>query len=162
MWPGRCVFSCEASGQVMKTERAANSSSAATCAPPADTRVSPLAVGTTRGIDASIICQLSRTSGPNGTARRFLDIVRLRYSLQWAQIRHSTGRILWFAFVQALMALAAVLFAIFGLGSLIVAVRLGRGESMAQVILAIVYVNALVSSVVFGFGLNQAFSDRSL
>ena len=33
---------------------------------------------------------------------------------------------------------------------------------MAQIVLAIVYVNALVSSVVFGFGLNQAFSDRSL
>ena len=88
--------------------------------------------------------------------------MRLRYSLQWAQIRRSTGRILWFAFVQGLMALAAVLFAIFGLGSLIVAVRLGRGESMAQIVLAVVYVNALLSSVVFGYGLNQAFSDRSL
>ena len=96
------------------------------------------------------------------SARRFFDILRLRYLLQWAQIRRSPARMAWFIFVQVVLAGVAVVSAVVGFGALVVAVQMGRAESMVQGILAAVFLNALVTSLVLGYGLNQALSDKSL
>jgi hypothetical protein len=94
--------------------------------------------------------------------RRFLDIVRLRYRLQWAQIRRSPGRLLWFLFIQIVVMCVAAAGAILGFGALVVAVQTGRATGIVQAILGGIYVNGLVASLVFGYGLNQAFSDKAL
>lgn len=96
------------------------------------------------------------------SVRRFFDIVRLRYLLQWAQIRRSPARMAWFIAVQVILVGVGVASAVVGFGALVVAVQLGRAESMVQAILAAVFLNALVTSLVLGYGLNQAFSDTSL
>jgi hypothetical protein len=96
------------------------------------------------------------------SARRFFDVVRLRYLLQWAQIRNSPARMLWFVFVQLILVGVGVVAAVVGFGALVVAVQAGRAESIVQTILSTLFVNALISSLVLGYGLNQAFSDKSL
>jgi hypothetical protein len=96
------------------------------------------------------------------TMVRFLDILRLRYLLQWAQIRRSSGRLIWFIVVQVALGVIGVMAAIFGFGALVVAVQLGRAESIVQTILSVIFLNALVTSLVLGYGLNQALSDKSL
>jgi hypothetical protein len=106
----------------------------------------------------------SNTSQPSAAAslRRFLDVVRLRYSLQWAQIRRSPGRLLWFLFIQVVVLGVATVGAILGFGALAIAVQTGRATGIVQAILGGIYANALVASLVFGYGLNQAFSDKML
>lgn len=96
------------------------------------------------------------------SVRRFFDILRLRYLLQWAQIRRSPARMAWFIFVQVILVVVGVVSAVFGFGALVVAVQMGRAESMVQAILGAIFLNALVTSLVLGYGLNQAFSDKSL
>ena len=96
------------------------------------------------------------------TTARFFDILRLRYLLQWAQIRRSSGRLIWFVVVQVVLICVGVLAAILGFGALVVAVQLGRAESIVQTILSVIFLNALMTSLVLGYGLNQAFSDKSL
>ena len=107
------------------------------------------------------------TSAPPAIGRtapvaRFLDIVRLRYVLMWAQIRRSTGRMLWFVFIQLVFIVAAAVGAVLGFGALVVAVQAGQAEPIARAIMGVIYLNTIVASLVFGYGLNQAFSDKSL
>jgi hypothetical protein len=68
----------------------------------------------------------------------------------------------WFLFVQVILLGVGVASAVFGFGALVVAVQMGRAEPMVRAILGVVFLNALVSSLVLGYGLNQAFSDKSL
>ena len=73
---------------------------------------------------------------PDGTslqarvARRFFDILRLRYLLQWAQIRRSPARMAWFIAVQVILVGVGVVSAVVGFSALVVAVQMGRAESM--------------------------------
>ena len=96
------------------------------------------------------------------TTARFLDIIRLRYLLQWAQIRNNAGRLAWFIVVQVLLVGAGLIAAVFGFGALVVAVQLGRAEPLVRSILGLIFLNSLVTSLVLGYGLNQAFSDKAL
>lgn len=96
------------------------------------------------------------------TTARFLDIVKLRYLLQWARIRSNPGRLAWFVVVQVVLLGVGVFTAVFGFGALVVAVQLGRAEPMVRTILSVIFLNALVTSLVLGYGLNQAFSDKAL
>jgi hypothetical protein len=90
------------------------------------------------------------------------QLVGLRYKLLWAQTRTRNGRIALF--------LAAYLFAIFivilmtagGYGAAMIAVRSGHAETVAQAVLGGLFLNALVASVVTGFGINTAFTDAAL
>ena len=96
------------------------------------------------------------------TTARFLDIVRLRYLLQWAQIRNNPGRLAWFILVQVILLFAGLVAAVFAFGALAVAAQLERAESIVRTILSALFLNALVTSLVLGYGLNQAFSDKAL
>jgi hypothetical protein len=49
-----------------------------------------------------------------------------------------------------------------GLGAGMLAVRSGQAEKVAQAVLGGLFVNALIGSVVTGFGINGAFTDQAL
>lgn len=89
-------------------------------------------------------------------------LVVLRYKLLWAQTRTRNGRIALF--------LAGYLFAVFililmsagGFAAAKIAVRSGQAEKVAQTVLGGLFLNALIGSVVTGFGINTAFTDTAL
>src|ERR1700722_6813050 len=95
-------------------------------------------------------------------AQLVFRLVGLRYKLLWAQTRTRNGRIaLFFAgYVSAILILIA--FTAGGYGAALVAVRSGKAEAVGQVLLGGLFLNAIIVSVVMGFGVNSAFSDAAL
>ncbi|HTT63711.1 MAG TPA: hypothetical protein VMG35_17790 [Bryobacteraceae bacterium] len=91
-----------------------------------------------------------------------LRLVGLRYKLLWAQTRTRNGRIALFIVGYLLAIFILVLMAAGGLGAAMVAVRGGHAEKVAQVVLGGLFLNALIASVVTGFGINTAFTDLAL
>lgn len=89
-------------------------------------------------------------------------LVGLRYKLLWAQTRTRNGRIALFFVGYAFAILILILMTAGGLGAAIVAVRTGQAEKIAQIVLGGLFVNALLASVVTGFGINTAFTDQAL
>ena len=88
-------------------------------------------------------------------------LVGLRYKLLWAQTRTRNGRIALFFVGYAFAILILILMTAGGLGAAIVAVRTGQAEKIAQIVLGGLFVNALLASVVTGFGINTAFTDQA-
>jgi hypothetical protein len=89
-------------------------------------------------------------------------LIALRYRLLWAHVRTRNGRIVLLTVAYFAGACLAIAFALGGLSAAAAAVRLGRGEVVADVILAGLFVNALLGAVVLGIGVNPAFSDATL
>jgi hypothetical protein len=90
------------------------------------------------------------------------NLVRLRYKLMWAKTRSRNGRI---ALFFAGYLLAVLLFGLLmsgGFGAGMTAVRMGQTELVAQVVLTALFVQALIGSVVLGYGVNAIFSDVEL
>jgi len=94
--------------------------------------------------------------------KRIGDLIRLRYRLMWARTRSRNGKIALFAIGYFLAVLVAAVLAAGGLGAGIVAIRSGKAESMAQAVLSGLFVNAILGSVLLGFGMNSVFSDAEL
>src|SRR5580700_5459678 len=89
-------------------------------------------------------------------------LIRLRYKLLWASIRSRNSKIaLLFAGYLVLVVLMAI-GALGGAGVGMQAVRSGKGTLVGSVILAGVYVQALLASVVLGFGMAAIFSETEL
>jgi hypothetical protein len=91
-----------------------------------------------------------------------LRLVGLRYELLWAQTRTRNGRIALFLAGYTLALLILLLVTAGGYGAAMVAVRSGKAEAVAQAVLGGLFLNALIMSVVTGFGINSAFSDEAL
>ena len=91
-----------------------------------------------------------------------LRLVGLRYKLLWAQTRTRNGRIALFLAGYLSAALILILMTAGGLGAGMLAVRSGQAETVAQAVLGGLFVNALIVSVVTGFGINSAFTDAAL
>jgi len=89
-------------------------------------------------------------------------LVGLRYKLLWAQTRTRNGRIALFLTGYLFAILILVLMAAGGFGAAMIAVRSGKAEKVAQAVLGGLFVNALIASVVTGFGINTAFTDAAL
>ena len=94
--------------------------------------------------------------------RSFRVLLGLRYRLLWAKARTSSGRMALLVAGYFLALLFLALISLGGLGAGIAAVRMGQGESVARFVLGAAFANALVTSVLLGFGLNEAFSDAML
>ena len=89
-------------------------------------------------------------------------LVGLRYKLLWAQTRTRNGRIALFLSGYLFALLILILVTAGGYGAAIVAERTGKAEIVAQAVLGGLFVNALMISVVTGFGINTAFTDAAL
>jgi hypothetical protein len=89
-------------------------------------------------------------------------LVGLRYTLLWAQTRTRNGRIALFLAGYLFAVLILILMAAGGLGAAMIAVRSGHAEGVAQAVLGGLFLNALIASVVTGFGINTAFTDAAL
>jgi hypothetical protein len=90
------------------------------------------------------------------------QLIRLRYKLLWAKTRTRNGKIAWFMAGYLLLVLLVMLLAMGGFGAGLMAVRTGKAERLAQGLLTSLFASALISSVMLGFGINAAFSDKEL
>ncbi len=90
------------------------------------------------------------------------QLVGLRYKLLWAQTRTRNGRIALFLAGYTFALLILLLMAAGGYGTAMMAVHSGKAESVAQAVLGGLSLNALLISVVTGFGINSAFTDAAL
>jgi hypothetical protein len=91
-----------------------------------------------------------------------LQLVGLRYKLLWAQTRTRNGRIALFLSGYLFAVLIMILMTAGGIGAAMIAVRSGQAKMVAQAVLGGLFVNALIASVVTGFGINTAFTDGAL
>jgi hypothetical protein len=90
------------------------------------------------------------------------NLVRLRYKLMWAKTRSRNGRIALFFAGYLVFVLVVMLLVTGGFAAGMTAIRLGKTETVAQVVLTSLFMQGLVGSVVLGFGLNAIFSDTEL
>lgn len=95
-------------------------------------------------------------------ARLILNLVGLRYKLLWGQTRTRNGRIALFLTGYLFAVFIMLLMTVGGFGAAMIAVRSGRAEVVAQAVLGGLFLNALIGSVVTGFGINTAFTDAAL
>lgn len=91
-----------------------------------------------------------------------LELVSLRYKLLWAKTRSRNGRIALFLTGYLLLLLLLVLLAFGGLSAAIAAVRLGKALQVAQAVLMSLFIQAVISTNILGFGMSAIFSDTEL
>jgi hypothetical protein len=94
--------------------------------------------------------------------RTIAELIRLRYKLLWARTRTRNGRIALFFVGYLLFVLVAVLLGAGGLGAAMLAVRSGKAELVAQIVLGSLFFQALMATVIMGFGMNATFSETEL
>src|SRR5689334_3772505 len=90
------------------------------------------------------------------------ELIRLRYKLLWARTRTRNGKIAIFFVGYLLFVLVAVLLGAGGLGAAMVAVRSGKSETVAQIVLGSLFFQMLMATVIMGFGMNAMFSETEL
>jgi hypothetical protein len=91
-----------------------------------------------------------------------VDLIRLRYKLLWAKVRSRNGRIALFLVGYLLLVLVVALLAAGGFGAGMAAVRLGKAELVARLVLGSLFVQATLATVVMGFGISAVFSETEL
>jgi hypothetical protein len=89
-------------------------------------------------------------------------LIGLRYRLIWAHARSGNGRLVLLVVGYLVVASAAVVFVLGGIGAAAGSIRAGRGMLTAQIVLAGIYVNATIGAVLLGILVNQVFSDPAL
>jgi hypothetical protein len=90
------------------------------------------------------------------------ELVRLRYKLLWAKTRSRNGRIALFVIGYLLFTAVAAIFSLGGFGAGMVAVKSGKGEALAQALLGGLFVQAILSANILGFGMSAVFADSEL
>lgn len=94
--------------------------------------------------------------------RTFVQLAGIRFRLQWARARRSPGKRALFVILQAIVVVIILVVAITGLAGAITAAAAGQIESSASLLLWAPFLNALVASVLLGYGMNQVLSDATL
>src|ERR1017187_10709166 len=89
-------------------------------------------------------------------------LIRLRYKLLWAKTRTRNGKIALFFAGYLLLVMVVALLAAGGIGAGMAAIRGGKGTFIAGVLLGGIYGQAIVASVVLGFGMTAVFSETEL
>ncbi len=90
------------------------------------------------------------------------ELVKLRYKLIWAKTRTRNGKIALFFAGYILLIMALAILSAGGLGAGIAAVQSGKGFPIAAALLAGIYVQGMLASVLLGFGMNTIFSDAEM
>jgi hypothetical protein len=89
-------------------------------------------------------------------------LIRLRYRLLWAKTRTRNGKIALFFAGYFLLVMVGALFAAGGVGAGMTAIKSGKGSLLAGVLLTGVFAQAMLASVVLGFGMTTVFSETEL
>jgi hypothetical protein len=89
-------------------------------------------------------------------------LIRLRYKLMWAKTRTRNGKIALFLTGYFLLVLVIALLAAGGIGAGVVAVRSGKALTITRIVLTSLYLQALLTTVMMGFGMSNIFSDLEL
>ncbi len=89
-------------------------------------------------------------------------LIRLRYRLLWAKTRTRNGKIALFFAGYVLLVMVVSMLAAGGVGAGMAAIRSGKGVRIAGVLLGGIYGQAIVASVVLGFGMTAIFSETEL
>src|ERR1019366_8130384 len=89
-------------------------------------------------------------------------LIRLRYKLLWAKTRTRNGKIALFFAGYVLLAMVALLLSFGGVGFGMTASRSGKAMLVAGALLGGIYAQAIVASVVLGFGMTAVFSETEL
>jgi hypothetical protein len=89
-------------------------------------------------------------------------LIRLRYKLLWAKTRTRNGKIALFFAGYLLLAMVAMLLSLGGVGAGMTAIRSGKAMLVAGALLGGIYAQAIVASVVLGFGMTAIFSETEL
>src|SRR3982751_1858742 len=90
------------------------------------------------------------------------DLIGLRYKLMWAKTRTRNGKIALFLTGYLLLVLVIALLAAGGIGAAVVAVRAGKALFITRIMLTSLFAQALLATVMLGFGMSAIFSDREL
>jgi hypothetical protein len=93
---------------------------------------------------------------------RIGDLIRLRYKLMWARTRTRNGKIALFVIGYLLLVMIIALLAAGGIGAAMVAVRSGRALLITRIVLTSLFAQALLATVMMGFGMSAIFSDVEL
>ena len=93
---------------------------------------------------------------------RIGDLVRLRYKLMWARTRTRNGKIALFFIGYLLLVMIVALLAAGGIGAAILAVRSGKALLITRIVLTSLFAQALLATVLMGFGMSAIFSDVEL
>jgi hypothetical protein len=90
------------------------------------------------------------------------ELIKLRYKLMWARTRTRNGKIALFFVGYLLLILLGVVVSMGGFGAGIAAVKAGKAHLLASAVLGVIYIQALMATVILGFGLNAVFADAEL
>jgi hypothetical protein len=90
------------------------------------------------------------------------ELVRLRYKLMWAKTRTRNGKIALFFAGYLLLIMFLVIMGAGGFGAGVVAVKSGKATMIASAVLGGLFVQALLATVILGFGVNEVFADTEL
>lgn len=90
------------------------------------------------------------------------ELIRLRYKLLWAKTRTRNGKIALFFIGYLLLVLVIAVLAAGGFGAAAIAVRSGKAELITRIVLTSLFAQALLSTVLMGFGMSAIFSDLEL
>jgi hypothetical protein len=90
------------------------------------------------------------------------ELVKLRYKLMWAKTRTRNGKIAIFFTGYLLLVLLLALFGAGGIGAGFGAVRVGKAELVAQIVLTALFCQAIMASILLGFGMNAVFTEVEL
>jgi hypothetical protein len=90
------------------------------------------------------------------------ELIRLRYKLMWAKTRTRNGKIALFVIGYLLLVLVIAVLAAGGIGAAIVAVQSERAEFITRIVLSSLFAQALLATVLMGFGMSAIFSDLEL
>jgi hypothetical protein len=90
------------------------------------------------------------------------DLIGLRYKLMWAKTRTRNGKIALFLTGYLVLVLVIALLAAGGFGAAVVAVRAGKALLITRIVLTSLSAQALLATVMLGFGMSAIFSDFEL
>jgi hypothetical protein len=93
---------------------------------------------------------------------RIGDLIRLRYKLMWARTRTRNGKIALFLIGYLLLVMVVALLGAGGVGAAMVAVRSGKALLITRIVLTSLFAQALLATVMMGFGMSSIFSDVEL
>lgn len=91
-----------------------------------------------------------------------LELVGLRYKLLWAKTRSRNGRIALFLVGYLLLLLVLALLGLGGIGAAIAAVSAGKALMITRAVLMSLFVQAVISTNILGFGMGAIFSEFEL
>ncbi len=90
------------------------------------------------------------------------DLIGLRYKLLWAKTRTRNGKIALFMTGYLLFVLVLLVVTAGGLGAATLAVRSGEAQKVTRIVLTSLFMQALLATVMMGFGMSNIFSDLEL